>query len=118
MIIFVLISTLLGRPPLWQRLLSRLVLIPIVAGISYELLKLTAKYYERSKWVRFVAAPGLALQQLTTREPEPDMLEVSIRALKEVLDSEGLLSEKDLDENAVSLDGISETKGGHEIDAL
>ncbi len=118
LIIFVLISTLIGRPPLWQRLLSRLVLIPVVSGISYELLKLTAKHYEQSRLVRFLAAPGLALQQLTTREPKSDMLEVSIRALKEVLDSEGLLSEKELEEGSVSPDGVAEIKGGDETDAL
>jgi len=91
LIVFVLIATMIGRPPLLLRLLSRLVLIPIVAGISYELLKLSARYYEKSAVVRALVAPGLGLQQLTTREPEPEMLEVSIRALQEVLHSEGLL---------------------------
>lgn len=91
LIVFVLIATMIGRPPLLLRLLSRIVLIPIVAGISYELLKLSARYYEKSAVVRALVAPGLGLQQLTTREPEPEMLEVSIRALQEVLHSEGLL---------------------------
>jgi len=91
LIVFVLIATMIGRPPLLLRLLSRIVLIPIVAGISYELLKLSARYYEKSALVRALVAPGLGLQQLTTREPEPEMLEVSIRALQEVLHSEGLL---------------------------
>ncbi len=89
-IIFVLLSTLMGRPPLLLRIASRVVLIPIVAGIAYEFLKLTARYYEKSALVRLVVWPNLALQRLTTREPEPAMLEVSIQALKEVLASEGL----------------------------
>jgi hypothetical protein len=79
-------------------LLSRLVLIPVVAGISYELLKLSAKYYERSGLVRALVAPGLALQQLTTREPDAGMLEVSIASLKQVLASEGLADEGLADE--------------------
>ena len=91
LLIFVVIATLMGRPPLLLRLASRLVLIPIVSGISYEFLKLTSKYYERSLFVRALVAPGLTLQRLTTREPDQDMLEVSIRSLNEVLDSEGLI---------------------------
>jgi uncharacterized protein YqhQ len=88
LVLFVLLSLIMGRPPFWLRLLSRIVLIPIVAGISYELLKLSARYYERSALVRALLAPNLALQSLTTREPDEAMLEVAIRALKEILASE------------------------------
>ena len=91
LIVFVVISTLMGRPPLWLRLISRLILIPIVSGISYEFIKLTAKHYETSPLARAAVAPGLLLQKLTTREPSLDMLEVSIRSLENVLDSEGLI---------------------------
>lgn len=94
LVIFVVIATLMGRPPLAIRLLSRIVLIPVVAGIAYELMKLGAKYYDRSAVVRWLLTPGLALQRLTTREPEPDMIQVSINALQEVLHSEGLLDDK------------------------
>ena len=90
LIIFVIVATVLGRPPLLLRLLSRIVLIPVVAGISYEVLKLTARLYEKSAFARALAAPGLWLQRLTTREPTPEMVEVSIAALKQVLQSEGL----------------------------
>lgn len=92
LVIFVVVATLMGRPPIVVRILSRIVLIPVVAGIAYEFIKLSAKYYERSALVRFVAAPGLALQRLTTREPDEQMLEVSIQALKHVLQAEGLLT--------------------------
>jgi uncharacterized protein YqhQ len=88
LVIFVLVSTLIGRPPILLRLASRLVLIPLVAGISYELIKLAARHYERNAIVRIVMAPGLALQRLTTREPDAGMLEVSIAALKEILRSQ------------------------------
>jgi uncharacterized protein YqhQ len=96
LVIFVLISTLMGRPPLALRLLSRIVMIPIVAGIAYEVIKLAAKYYERSAFARALAAPGLALQRLTTREPGLEMLEVSISSLKQVLQAEGLLTAESL----------------------
>ncbi|NLD72638.1 MAG: DUF1385 domain-containing protein [Chloroflexi bacterium] len=90
LLVFVVLATLMGRPPFLLRLLSRVVLIPVVAGISYELLKLSAKYYGRSAVVRALVAPGLLLQRLTTREPDLPMLEVAIAALNQVLESEGL----------------------------
>jgi len=90
LLVFVFTSTLLGKPPLLLRLLSRIVLIPLVACLSYELLRLMARHRESSALVRILAAPGLALQRLTTREPDLDMLEVAIRALQEVLRAEGL----------------------------
>jgi uncharacterized protein YqhQ len=89
-VIFILISTLLGRPPLALRLLSRLILIPIVAGIAYEWIKFSAHHYKQSALIRILAAPGLALQKLTTRQPDPAMLEVAIAALNSVLETQAL----------------------------
>lgn len=65
------------------QLLIRLALIPIVAGVSYEFLKLFARY--DNVFTRICKAPGLALQKLTTREPDESMLEVAIAAFNEVL---------------------------------
>ncbi|MHB1357733.1 MAG: DUF1385 domain-containing protein [Anaerolineae bacterium] len=87
-VIFILLSTLFGRPPLLVRLLTRLILIPVVAGIAYEWIKFSAHHYKTSTLIRVLAAPGLALQRLTTRQPEPAMLEVAIAALKDVLESQ------------------------------
>jgi uncharacterized protein YqhQ len=87
MVISILVFALLGRPPMLLRILSRIVLIPVVAGIAYEYIKFTNRYRE-NPIVRTIAAPNLALQSLTTREPEPSMLEVSIAALKRVLEAE------------------------------
>jgi uncharacterized protein YqhQ len=92
MVIFVLVATLLGRPSLLLRIASRIVLIPVVSGIAYEIIKFSARNYGKSWLVRAVMAPGLALQKLTTREPSVDMLEVSIASLKAVLSAEGLLA--------------------------
>jgi uncharacterized protein YqhQ len=94
LVIFVIISTLMGRPPFALRILSRIVLIPMVAGISYEYMKLMARLYDKSALARALAAPGLALQRLTTREPDEAMLEVSITSLQQVLVSQGLLAEE------------------------
>ena len=88
----VLIFAPLGRPPLLWRVLSRIVLLPVIAGISYELVRLTARLADRP-WVRVLVAPNLALQRLTTREPDGGMLEVAIAALQAVLASEETAAE-------------------------
>lgn len=88
MVISILVFSLLGRPPMPLRIASRILLIPVVAGIAYEYIKFTNRH--RDNWlVRAIAKPNLALQSLTTRDPDQSMLEVSIAALKRVLDSEG-----------------------------
>ncbi len=61
----------------------RILLIPVIAGISYELLRLSGKYKD-SPITKVLVAPGLAFQHLTTKEPSDDMLEVSIKAVAEV----------------------------------
>jgi len=88
MVISILVFSLLGRPPLPLAILSRVLLIPVVAGAAYEYIKLTNRYRDHAL-IRAMAAPNLALQRLTTREPEPAMLEVSIAALQRVLEAEG-----------------------------
>ncbi|HSJ52944.1 MAG TPA: DUF1385 domain-containing protein [Anaerolineae bacterium] len=87
MVISILFFALLGRPPIALRILSRIVFLPLVAGIAYEYIKLSARH--TNSWlVRALAMPSLALQKLTTREPDPAMLEVSIAALQRVLEAE------------------------------
>lgn len=75
----ILIFSLFGPMPIHWRLLTRLLMIPILAGISYEYIHLLSKHLE-SPVVKLIVKPNLALQQLTTREPTLEMLEVSIRA--------------------------------------
>jgi uncharacterized protein YqhQ len=72
------------------RLLSRVILIPVVAGIAYEFLRFTANHVDKP-WVRALIAPGLRLQRLTTREPDEQMLECAITALKPVLAADGIV---------------------------
>lgn len=85
----VLIFAPLGKPTLLVRLVSRIVLLPVIAGIAYEFIRLTARLADR-RWMHVLVAPNLALQRLTTREPDDSMLEVAIAAMKAVLASEGI----------------------------
>jgi uncharacterized protein YqhQ len=78
-ILSILVFTLLGPLPLGLRLVSRIVLIPVIAGIAYEYIRWTASHMD-SPLVRWMVKPNLALQRLTTREPNLEMLEVSIAA--------------------------------------
>lgn len=74
--------------PFSWKFLSRLILIPAIAGISYEFLRLSAKMKEDS-FIHLLILPGLMLQKLTTREPDDSQIEVAIRAMNEVLALEG-----------------------------
>jgi uncharacterized protein YqhQ len=85
-----IVSFLLVRDwPLWARVVSHIPLIPLIAAISYELLRLSAKHYHRA-WVRLLVAPSLAFQKLTTREPDDQMIAVAIAALLPVLAADGV----------------------------
>ena len=75
--------------PFWARLLSHIPLIPVIAGVTYELLRLSAANYHRA-WVRALVAPSLALQRLTTREPDDTMIATAIAALLPVLAADGV----------------------------
>jgi uncharacterized protein YqhQ len=88
----VLVFSLLGRPPFALLLLSRIVLIPVIAGIAYEVIRFTAKNIN-NPLIRIIVKPNLALQHLTTREPDLTMIEVAIAAFQRVLVSESVLSE-------------------------
>jgi len=93
LLIVVLISILvfapLGKPALLVRLASRLLLLPVISGIAYELLRFTGKHAD-NPLVRVLIAPNLALQRLTTREPDDSMLEVALVSLKAVLEGEAV----------------------------
>lgn len=80
-VISVLLFSALGPLPLPVRLISRLLLIPVLAGLAYEYIRFTARHVQ-NPLVRALIAPNLALQKLTTREPDKDMLEVAIAAFR------------------------------------
>ncbi|HXG35931.1 MAG TPA: DUF1385 domain-containing protein, partial [Dehalococcoidia bacterium] len=89
MVVAILVFTAVGAPDLWLRVVSRVALLPVVASISYEVIRLSGRY-EKTGVVRWLMKPNLALQSLTTRQPDDSQVEVAIRALKQVLRLEGL----------------------------
>jgi uncharacterized protein YqhQ len=84
MLVSIVVFTFVERDPFWWLIASRIVLIPFIAGISYEGIRF-AGFHSDNPIVRFVFAPSLALQSLTTREPDDDQIEVAIAAMKQVL---------------------------------
>jgi len=84
MIISILVFSLLGRPDFLHRVVYKLMLLPVVAGISYEIIRFTGKY-RHWKWVQGLSWPGLLLQKITTREPTDEQIEVAITAMKKVM---------------------------------
>jgi uncharacterized protein YqhQ len=83
-----------GRLPIQWIIVTRIAFLPLIAGVAYELIRFAGKHAD-SKVLMTALAPGLWLQRLTTREPTLDQLEVSIRALRAVLDHEGRLTPAD-----------------------
>jgi uncharacterized protein YqhQ len=87
MVIAVFVFAFFGRPTWYWLIATRILLLPVIAGLAYELIRFAGKHSD-NRLLMAVLAPGLWLQRLTTREPDLDQLEVSIRALREVLDLE------------------------------
>jgi uncharacterized protein YqhQ len=84
LIIAIIVFALIGRPSLWLMALWRVILIPVIAGLSYEINQFAARHTE-SRFIRAGLAPGLALQKLTTREPDDEQLEVALSALRKAV---------------------------------
>jgi uncharacterized protein YqhQ len=91
MVIAIFVFAFLGRPEWYWLIASRVLLLPVIAGIAYELIRFAGKH-SGNRILMTLLAPGLWLQRLTTREPTLDQIEVSIRALREVLQLEGRLT--------------------------
>ncbi len=87
LVIAILAFVFLGRPALWLRFLSRLALLPVIAAVSYEVIRFAADHLG-NPFVRAILAPGLWLQRLTTRQPDEKQLEVAIEALQGVLEKD------------------------------
>jgi uncharacterized protein YqhQ len=87
MIVAIFVFAPIGLPAWYWLLATRILGVPVIAGISFEIIKLAARNREHA-WVRAVMAPGLALQRLTTREPDHAQLAVAIAALRSVLEVE------------------------------
>jgi uncharacterized protein YqhQ len=88
MVIAIFVFAFFGRPVWYWLIASRILLLPLIAGLAYELIRFAGKHSD-NRALMALLAPGLWLQRLTTRQPSLDQIEVSIRALKEVLKLEG-----------------------------
>ena len=84
MVIAIFVFAFFGRPAWYWLIATRILLLPVIAGIAYELIRFAGKH-SGNTYLMALLAPGLWLQRLTTREPTLDQIEVSIRALQEVL---------------------------------
>ncbi len=91
MVIAIFVFAFVGQPGWFWLIVSRIALLPVIAGIAYEVIRFAGKH-PTNPILRTVLAPGLWLQRLTTRAPSLDQIEVSIRALHEVLRLEGRLT--------------------------
>src|SRR5437762_10945325 len=88
MVIAVFVFAFFGRPVWYWLIATRILLLPVIAGIAYELIRFAGKH-QSNRLLMILLAPGLWLQRLTTRQPTLDQIEVSIRALRDVLEREG-----------------------------
>jgi uncharacterized protein YqhQ len=98
MVIAIFVFAFFGRPHWYWLIATRILLLPVIAGIAYELIRFAGKHQD-NRVLMSLLAPGMWLQRLTTREPSLDQIEVSIRALKEVL----LLETNDPNERKVEV---------------
>ena len=98
MLISMFVFTFLGWPNLFERIMSRIILMPVIAGVSYEIIRYAGSHID-SAWVRTAIFPGLCLQKLTTREPDDSQIEVAIASLKAVLPPEELAEKQSTGEN-------------------
>lgn len=87
LVLAIIVFALVGQPAMWLRILSRIVLIPVIAGIGYEIIQIGVNHADNSL-IRVLLTPGLALQAMTTRQPDDSQLEVAITALKEVVETD------------------------------
>ena len=85
-LVSIFLYSFFGWPGFWQRLALRLGLLPLVAGVAYELIRASGR--SRSRWWRPVILPGLWLQRWTTREPDDEQIEVAIQALKGAMEAD------------------------------
>lgn len=92
MLISMFIFTFLGWPSLLERIVSRIILMPVIAGVSYELIRYAGAHTD-NPLVRIAITPGLLLQKLTTRQPDDSQIEVAIASLKAVVPPEDLAQE-------------------------
>jgi len=109
MVIAIIAFVFLGRPPIWLRYVERIILLPVIAAVGYEVIKFGAAHIKNIV-VRIVLTPGLALQAMTTRQPDDRQIEVAISALQRALAVDAEPSK--LAEEAAPVSGVADGTGG------
>ncbi|MBN1690512.1 MAG: DUF1385 domain-containing protein, partial [Dehalococcoidia bacterium] len=89
LVLAIAVFALLGRPPIWISIASRILLLPVIAALSYELIKFEAGY-SHNRLIHWLLMPGLWLQAMTTRRPTGSQVEVAIAAMRKALESDGV----------------------------
>jgi len=87
MVVSILAFIFVGRDPLWWLITSRVVLIPVIASVSYEMIRFSG-FHASNPLVQLITGPSLALQALTTRQPDDDQIEIAIAAMQHTLDAD------------------------------
>ena len=87
MVVAILVFVFVPREPLWWLITSRIVFIPLIAAVAYEVIRLSGRY-EDNALVRLISAPNLLLQKLTTRWPDDDQIEVAVAAMETALEAD------------------------------
>ena len=87
MVVAVIAFVFVGREPLWWLIVSRVVLVPVIAAVSYEVIRLSGRY-SSNPLVGLITGPSLALQSLTTRQPDDDQIEIAIAAMTQAIDAD------------------------------
>ncbi len=95
MVVSIVVFSVFKFNAFWAIFLSRLVLVPLVSGLSYELIRFSAPRCQKG-FFRLIVLPGLALQRITTKQPSDDQLEIAIRALKEALELDGIKAREEV----------------------
>ena len=87
MVVAVVAFVFVGREPLWWLIVSRVVLVPVIAAASYEVIRLSGRY-SGNPLVGLITGPSLALQSLTTRQPDDDQIEIAIAAMTQAIEAD------------------------------
>ena len=91
MVLAIVAFVFVGRDPLWWLFTSRIVLIPLIAAVSYEVIRWSGRYSD-TPLVRLITGPSLALQALTTKEPDDDQIEIAMAAMRAALEADAEVS--------------------------
>ncbi|MFQ5933227.1 MAG: DUF1385 domain-containing protein [Dehalococcoidia bacterium] len=110
----ILVFVLLGQPTLWLRIVSRIALLPVIAGAAYEIIRFHGAHSE-NRLLRLVLAPSLALQMMTTRRPDDKQIEVAITALNGALRADGVEAASEGEETPPAEQSTSSAVGAEDL---